>query len=234
MESLSNYSDIHVRKVSQRWPERKFCVCAVQLLKWKYENVEVDAWRMWHVVLIRDNLQSWLTGLISDFDVKTRRLVKNIFLQGDLKKKTVECVDEYVHKDERLPLLLDRMRESGAKVFLLTNSEYWYTNALMEYLLSYPDKVRICGCCFFPNFFHPLLNHTIELSSAPPNIYLKAHPLFTYTWSITKIIVYENIIKTLKKQQHTKNEYFEITVLFWENFALLTIFLRWYYYYHQF
>lgn len=66
------------------------------------------------------------------------------FLQGELKKKTVERVDEYVHKDERLPLLLDRMRESGAKVFLLTNSEYWYTNALMEYLLSYPDKVRTC------------------------------------------------------------------------------------------
>lgn len=57
----------------------------------------------------------------------------------------MECVDEYVYKDERLPILLDRMRESGAKVFLLTNSEYWYTNALMEYLLSYPDKVKTFG-----------------------------------------------------------------------------------------
>lgn len=63
-------------------------------------------------------------------------------MQGDLKKKTVESVNEYVHKDERLPILLDRMRDSGAKVFLLTNSEYWYTNALMEYLLSFPDKVK--------------------------------------------------------------------------------------------
>ena len=63
-----------------------------------------------------------------------------------MKKKTVEEVDEYVHKDERLPLLLDRMRESGAKVFLLTNSEYWYTNAIMEFLLSFPDKVKFIKC----------------------------------------------------------------------------------------
>lgn len=61
-------------------------------------------------------------------------------LQGDLKKQTVEHLDEYVHKDERLPVLLDRMRDSGAKVFLLTNSEYWYTNAIMQYLLDFPDK----------------------------------------------------------------------------------------------
>ncbi|XP_071545964.1 cytosolic purine 5'-nucleotidase isoform X2 [Panulirus ornatus] len=69
-----------------------------------------------------------------------RAAVDWLHMKGDLKKKTVENIHEYVHKDERLPLLLDRMRDSGAKVFLLTNSEYWYTNAVMEYLLSFPDK----------------------------------------------------------------------------------------------
>ncbi|XP_066947175.1 cytosolic purine 5'-nucleotidase isoform X5 [Macrobrachium rosenbergii] len=69
-----------------------------------------------------------------------RGAVDWVHMKGDLKKKTVEEVDKYVHKDERLPLLLDRMRDSGAKVFLLTNSEYWYTNAIMEFLLSFPDK----------------------------------------------------------------------------------------------
>lgn len=77
--------------------------------------------------------------------MKTRKLMWIVFLQGELKKKTVENVEEYVHKDERLPLLLDRMRESGAKVFLLTNSEYWYTNDVMGYLLGFPDKVRKYG-----------------------------------------------------------------------------------------
>ncbi|MPC39759.1 Cytosolic purine 5'-nucleotidase [Portunus trituberculatus] len=69
-----------------------------------------------------------------------RTAVDWVHTKGELKKKTVENVEEYVHKDERLPLLLDRMRESGAKVFLLTNSEYWYTNDVMGYLLGFPDK----------------------------------------------------------------------------------------------
>lgn len=59
------------------------------------------------------------------------------FAQGDLKKKTVEDMEEFVVKDDRLPMLLSRIRESGAKVFLLTNSEYWYTEKIMTYLFDY-------------------------------------------------------------------------------------------------
>lgn len=62
-------------------------------------------------------------------------------LQGDLKVKTVENLEEYVKKDKRLPMLLTRIRESGATAFLLTNSEYWYTNKIMAYLLDFPSKV---------------------------------------------------------------------------------------------
>ena len=64
-------------------------------------------------------------------------------LQGDLKLKTVENLEEYVVKDERLPMLLSRIRESGAKVFLLTNSEYWYTEKIMTYLFDFPFGSRV-------------------------------------------------------------------------------------------
>ena len=57
--------------------------------------------------------------------------------QGDLKKHTVASIEEYVHRDERLPMLLDRLRENGVKLFLLTNSEYWYTEAIMTFLLKF-------------------------------------------------------------------------------------------------
>ena len=79
----------------------------------------------------------------------------NIF-QGNLKKHTVEKIEEYVHKDERLPILLRRMRDSGVKVFLLTNSDYWYTNQVMEYLLSFPDEVSNTPWVYsgIPNFLH--------------------------------------------------------------------------------
>eukprot|EP00118_Oscarella_pearsei_P007808 m.39157 g.39157 ORF g.39157 m.39157 type:complete len:78 (+) comp32679_c0_seq1:953-1186(+) len=56
-------------------------------------------------------------------------------LQGSMKQKTLDNMEKYVVKDPNLPVLLQRMRENHRKVFLLTNSEYDYTNKLMAYLL---------------------------------------------------------------------------------------------------
>lgn len=57
---------------------------------------------------------------------------------GCMKDKTLEDLQKYVVKDERMPLLLSRMREVG-KVFLATNSDYNYTNAIMTYLFDVDD-----------------------------------------------------------------------------------------------
>ncbi|XP_067857187.1 cytosolic purine 5'-nucleotidase-like isoform X2 [Heptranchias perlo] len=56
---------------------------------------------------------------------------------GTLKKKTLGDLEKYVFKDPRLPLLLSRMKEVG-KVFLATNSDYSYTDAIMKYLFDFP------------------------------------------------------------------------------------------------
>ncbi|XP_060573684.1 cytosolic purine 5'-nucleotidase-like isoform X2 [Ruditapes philippinarum] len=58
---------------------------------------------------------------------------------GPLKKATIENVEKYVHKDSRLPILLDRMRHHGSKIFLATNSDYVYTNAVMKFLMDDPN-----------------------------------------------------------------------------------------------
>eukprot|EP00096_Caligus_rogercresseyi_P004669 TRINITY_DN1905_c0_g1_i3.p1 TRINITY_DN1905_c0_g1~~TRINITY_DN1905_c0_g1_i3.p1 ORF type:complete len:545 (-),score=152.36 TRINITY_DN1905_c0_g1_i3:1297-2931(-) len=68
-----------------------------------------------------------------------RRSVDYVHCRGSMKKKTIANVDKYVNKDPRLPMLMERIRESGAKTFLLTNSEWWYTDALMKYLFDFPD-----------------------------------------------------------------------------------------------
>ncbi len=47
---------------------------------------------------------------------------------GDLKKSTVENLEEYVVQDSELGTLIDRMHENKTKVFLLTNSGYEYTD----------------------------------------------------------------------------------------------------------
>uniref|UniRef100_A0A8C4RDI8 5'-nucleotidase, cytosolic II, like 1 n=1 Tax=Erpetoichthys calabaricus TaxID=27687 RepID=A0A8C4RDI8_ERPCA len=56
-----------------------------------------------------------------------------------LKEKTAEDLNRYLIKDPRLPLLLSRMKEV-AKVFLATNSDYSYTNAIMNFLFDHPDS----------------------------------------------------------------------------------------------
>ncbi|XP_074640114.1 cytosolic purine 5'-nucleotidase-like [Tubulanus polymorphus] len=56
-----------------------------------------------------------------------------------LKGNTVDNCELYVEKHAQLPVLLDRMRGDGAKTFLLTNSDYSYTNKIMTYLLDLPS-----------------------------------------------------------------------------------------------
>ncbi|KAJ3605207.1 hypothetical protein NHX12_027257 [Muraenolepis orangiensis] len=54
---------------------------------------------------------------------------------GILKDRTLKNLDKYVVQDPRLPILLTRIKEV-AKVFLATNSDYRYTEAIMRYLLE--------------------------------------------------------------------------------------------------
>ncbi|XP_013099380.2 cytosolic purine 5'-nucleotidase isoform X2 [Stomoxys calcitrans] len=71
-----------------------------------------------------------------------RRAVDWVHIQGDLKKRTVENLDYYVKKDPRLPMVLARIRESGAKVFLLTNSDYNFSNKIMTHIFDFPHGAK--------------------------------------------------------------------------------------------
>lgn len=70
-----------------------------------------------------------------------------VLTQGDLKERTIQNLSDYVNKDPRLPMFLARIRQSGAKVFLLTNSDYWFTNMIMTYLFDYPHGASVNNCC---------------------------------------------------------------------------------------
>ena len=65
-----------------------------------------------------------------------------VHIQGSLKKITVSKLGDYVANDERLPQLFQHLSESGAKTFLLTNSEWWYTDAIMTFLFDMPGQVK--------------------------------------------------------------------------------------------
>jgi len=65
-----------------------------------------------------------------------RNSIDRVHQRGKLKEIVCQDIEKYVHKDEQLPVLLDRIRSHKAKTFLLTNSDYWYTDNLMTYLLT--------------------------------------------------------------------------------------------------
>ncbi|OXU19410.1 hypothetical protein TSAR_004076 [Trichomalopsis sarcophagae] len=71
-----------------------------------------------------------------------RNAVDWIHMHGDLKTKTIENLDQYIKRDERLPICLTRIKESGAKVFLLTNSDYVFTDKIMTYLFDFPHGAK--------------------------------------------------------------------------------------------
>ncbi|KAM4527643.1 5'-nucleotidase, cytosolic II, like 1 [Odontesthes bonariensis] len=54
---------------------------------------------------------------------------------GILKERTIKNLEKYVIRDPNIPVLLTQIKEV-AKVFLATNSDYNYTEAIMTYLLE--------------------------------------------------------------------------------------------------
>uniref|UniRef100_A0A1I8AAM7 Cytosolic purine 5'-nucleotidase n=1 Tax=Steinernema glaseri TaxID=37863 RepID=A0A1I8AAM7_9BILA len=55
---------------------------------------------------------------------------------GEMKRHVLENLEKYVVKDERIKPLLNLLRKNGSRTFLLTNSEYYYTNGIMRYLIG--------------------------------------------------------------------------------------------------
>jgi len=64
--------------------------------------------------------------------------VDSIHANGSLKSEIMGNLDKYIRKDPRLAPTLRELARAGKKLFLLTNSEYFYTDALLKYLLVDP------------------------------------------------------------------------------------------------
>ncbi|EFA83853.1 5'-nucleotidase [Heterostelium album PN500] len=71
------------------------------------------------------------TNLFQD----VREAMDLVHNDGSLKTKVLDDMPRYIKKTNP-SVLFDRMRQNGNKVFLLTNSEYYYTNNVMSYLLN--------------------------------------------------------------------------------------------------
>lgn len=59
-----------------------------------------------------------------------------IHVDGSCKARTLENVSKYIVRTEKLSLLLHKLRKTGKKLFLITNSPWDYTNGVMTYILD--------------------------------------------------------------------------------------------------
>lgn len=88
-----------------------------------------------HGIQVDDNLIITYKQLQKD----VRGAVDHVHRGTDLKDQTVADPHKYIARDDNLPILLDRMRESGKKLFLATNSGFAYTDKVMDYLFDVPS-----------------------------------------------------------------------------------------------
>lgn len=73
-----------------------------------------------------------------------RECIDRAHQDGSIKNVVMKNLDRFFLKDPKLPLTLDKFLKGGKKLYLLTNSGWEYTNALLTHLLSgelddYPD-----------------------------------------------------------------------------------------------
>ncbi|MEE2961265.1 MAG: HAD-IG family 5'-nucleotidase [Myxococcota bacterium] len=66
----------------------------------------------------------------------TRDSIDKIHRDGSLKSIIKADLDRYIIQDPELPMTLHKLRSSGKKLFLLTNSHWEYTNTVMSFLLD--------------------------------------------------------------------------------------------------
>ena len=65
-----------------------------------------------------------------------REMIDEAHRDGSLKSVITGDLDRYIRFDPELPVVLEEFRRSGRKVFLLTNSEWAYTDKLLQHLLQ--------------------------------------------------------------------------------------------------
>ncbi len=71
-----------------------------------------------------------------------REMIDQAHADGSLKNEIRKNPSRFIRTDPKLPMLLDQFRAWGKKVFVLTNSEYYYTDVLLSHLFRSKKATR--------------------------------------------------------------------------------------------
>lgn len=145
--------------------------------------------------------------LISDI----RKSIDEVHQDNTLKRIILSDIPKYIEYDPLLPQTLHRFKSNGKKLFLLTNSYWEYTNALMSYLLNnrmkgYSDWTNYFDIIIVgakkPDFFN---SDNVFYTVNTTNLQLK--PLVTTIASFVKGVIYQGgNIKDFERLSAIKGE----------------------------
>lgn len=77
-----------------------------------------------------------ILGSYTEIALDTLAMVDKVHADGSLKAHIKDHLDQYVIKDPAVPAGLKRMLAHGKKIFILTNSEFFYTKILLDYAIT--------------------------------------------------------------------------------------------------
>jgi HAD superfamily 5'-nucleotidase-like hydrolase len=89
-------------------------------------------------VSLPDNHQTQNLGPFDTWKLfdDVRRAIDDIHRDGTLKSIIMADIGKYIEEDDQLAVALHKLRSAGKKVFVLTNSYWLYTDAVMKFLLD--------------------------------------------------------------------------------------------------
>lgn len=120
-----------------------------------------------------------------------RQFIDLSHADGSIKDKVVNEPEKYIQKDKYLTTTLVRLIDSGKSLFLLTNSSYPYTKAIMSYLFDGEEEN-------FPKWYDYF--EYVLVGTAKPGFFVGSQPFF-------EVVENSDLIKPLNGPM-TKGIYF--------------------------
>lgn len=105
----------------------------------------------------------------TDVYADLRQFIDLSHADGSIKEKVIADPAKYINKDKYLATSLVRLIDAGKDLFLLTNSTYEYTNAIMSYLFDGAYE----GFSHWTDFFEYVL-----VGTAKPGFFTGSQPFF--------------------------------------------------------
>lgn len=63
-------------------------------------------------------------------------IIDLIHRDNSLKSRVIEQMDHFIIRDQKIPQVLEKLKRSGKRLFIVTNSTYPYTQKLLDYTLN--------------------------------------------------------------------------------------------------